>query len=62
MKVYILTYNTMDKPERRMIYGVYGSKKTDEENHAEAEKARQGIIKQFGSFLADTEIDGREVE
>ena len=52
----------MDKPERRMIYGVYGSKKTDEENHAEAEKNRQKLIKQMGSFLADTEIDGREVE
>lgn len=60
-KVYVLTYNTMDKPDRRMIWGVYGSKPTDKENHDEAEKARQGIIKQFGSFLADTEIDEQEV-
>ena len=54
-KVYILTYNTMDKPERRIIRGVYHDK-------AKAEEIRQKIIKQFGSFLADTEIDGREVE
>lgn len=60
-KVYVLTYNTMDKPERRMIYGVYGSKKTDEANHAEAEKNRQKLIKQMGAFLADTEIDEQEV-
>jgi hypothetical protein len=51
----------MDKPERRMIWGVYGSKETDKKNHDEAEKARQKIIKQFGSFLADTEIDEQEV-
>jgi hypothetical protein len=51
----------MDKPERRMIWGVYGSKPTDKENHDEAEKARQKIIKQYGSFLADTEIDEQEV-
>lgn len=61
-KVYILTYNTMDKPERRMIYGVYGSKKTDKANYAEAEKHRQELIKQMGAFLADSEIDGRDVE
>lgn len=54
-KVYVLTYNTNDKPERRMIWGVYHDKNKAEEN-------RQKIIKQFGSFLADTEIDGREVE
>ena len=54
-KVYVLTYNTMDKPERRIIRGVYHDK-------AMAEEIRQKIIKQFGSFLADTEIDGREVE
>lgn len=54
-KVYVLTYNTMDKPERRIIRGVYHDKVKAEEN-------RQKIIKQFGSFLADTEIDGREVE
>ena len=54
-KVYVLTYNTMDKPERRMIWGVY-------RDVAKAEKNRHKIIKQFGSFLADTEIDGREVE
>lgn len=54
-KVYVLTYNTMDNPERRMIWGVYHDKDKAEEN-------RQKIIKQFGSFLADTEIDGREVE
>lgn len=54
-KVYVLTYNTMDKPERRMIWGVYHDKTKAEEN-------RQKIIKQFGSFLADTEIDEREVE
>ena len=54
-KVYVLTYNTMDQPERRMIWGVYQDKVKAEEN-------RQRIIKQFGSFLADTEIDGREVE
>lgn len=55
MKVSVLTYNTMDKPERRMIYGVYADKKV-------AEQKRQKVIKQFGSFLADTEIDEREVE
>lgn len=54
-KVYVLTYNTMDKPERRIIRGVYHDK-------AKAEEIRQKIIKKFGSFLADTEIDGREVE
>lgn len=54
-KVYVLTYNTMDNSERRMIWGVYHDKVKAEEN-------RQKIIKQFGSFLADTEIDGREVE
>lgn len=54
-KVYVLTYNTMDKPERRMIWGVYHDKAKTEEN-------RQEIIRQFGSYLADTEIDGREVE
>ena len=54
-KVYVLTYNTMDDPERRIIWGVYHDK-------AKAEEIRQKIIKQFGSFLADTEIDGREVE
>ena len=54
-KVYVLTYNTMDKPERRMIWGVYHDK-------AKAEENRQVIIRQFGSYLADTEIDGREVE
>ena len=54
-KVYVLTYNIMDKPERRMIWGVY-------RDVAKAEENRQKIIKQFGSFLADTEIDGREVE
>lgn len=54
-KVCVLTYNTMDKPERRMIWGVYHNKDKAEEN-------RQKIIKQFGSFLADTEIDEREVE
>ena len=54
-KVYVLTYNTMDKHERRMIWGVYHDK-------AKAEENRQVIIRQFGSYLADTEIDGREVE
>lgn len=54
-KVYVLTYNTMDKPERRIIRGVYHDK-------AKAEEIRQKIIKQIGSRLADTEIDGREVE
>ena len=61
-KVYVLTYNTMDKPERRMIWGVYGSKNTYKENHAEAEKNRQKLIKQMGAFLADTEIDEQEVK
>ena len=53
--VYVLTYNTNDKPDRRMIWGVY-------KHHDAAEAARQGIIKQYGSFLADTEIDEQEVE
>ena len=61
MNVFVVTYNTNDKPDRRMIWGVYGSKATDKENHDEAEKARQGIIKQFGSFLADTEISEHPV-
>ena len=55
MKVFVLTYNTMDNPERRMIWGVYAA-------HEKAEENRQKIIKQYGSFLADTEIDEREVE
>ena len=49
MNVYVVTYNTNDKPERRMIWSVRKDKKN-------AEKDRQKIIKQFGSFLADTEI------
>jgi hypothetical protein len=45
----------MDKPERRMIWGVYAA-------HEKAEENRQKFIKQYGSFLADTEIDEMEVE
>ena len=55
MKVFVLTYNTMDKPERRMIWGVYDSMEKAREN-------RGKIIASFGSFLADTEIDERDVE
>lgn len=55
MKVYVLTYNTWDKPERRMIWGVYDS-------HDKAESNRQNIIKTKGSFLADTEISDHELE
>lgn len=53
--VYVLTYNTNDNPERRMIWGVYDS-------HEKAESNRQKVIKQFGSFLADTEIEKCDVE
>ena len=54
MNVYVVTYNTNDKPERRMIWSVRAKKE-------DAESDRQKIIKQFGSFLADTEIDERPV-
>lgn len=53
--VFVLTYNTNDDPTRRMIYGVYSKKER-------AELARQNIIKQFGNFLADTEIESHFVE
>ena len=53
--VFVLTYNTNDDPNRRMIYGVYSKKER-------AELARQNIIKQFGNFLADTEIESHFVE
>lgn len=53
--VFVLTYNTNDDPTRRMIYGVYSKKER-------AELARQNIIKQFGNFLADTEIEYHFVE
>lgn len=53
--VFVLTYNTNDDPIRRMIYGVYSKKER-------AELARQNIIKQFGNFLADTEIESHFVE
>ena len=53
--VYVLTYNTNDKPDRRMIWGVYDSME-------KARTQRQKVIKQYGSFLADTEIDEQEVE
>ena len=49
MNVYVVTYNTNDKPERRMIWSV-------RQNKDDAMADRQKIIKQFGSFLADTEI------
>ena len=55
MTVFVLTYNTNDNPERRIIWGVYDSMEKAKIN-------RQKVIKQFGSFLADTEIDEREVE
>ena len=54
MNVFVVTYNTNDKPERRMIWSVRKDKK-------EAENDRQKIIKQFGSFLADTEISEHPV-
>lgn len=49
MNVFVVTYNTNDKPDRRMIWSVRANKK-------DAESDRKKIIKQFGSFLADTEI------
>ena len=49
MHVFVVTYNTNDKPERRMIWSVRKDK-------ADAEKDRKKIIKQFGSFLEDCEI------
>lgn len=49
MNVYVVTYNTNDKPDRRIIWSVRKDKK-------DAEADRQQIIKQFGDFLADTEI------
>lgn len=49
MNVFVVTYNTNDKPDRRMIWSVRANKK-------DAEFDRKKIIKQFGSFLADTEI------
>jgi hypothetical protein len=55
MNVYVVTYNTKDKPERRMIWKVRKSKK-------KAESDRQEIIKTFGDFLADTEIDERPLD
>jgi hypothetical protein len=55
MTVFVLTYNTNDNPERRIIWGVYDSMEKAKTN-------KQKIIKQYGSFLADTEIDEREVE
>ena len=54
MNVFVVTYNTNDKPERRKIWSVRKDK-------ADAEKDRKKIIKQFGSFLADSEIDERPV-
>lgn len=53
--VFVLTYNTNDDPNRRMIYGVYAKKER-------AELARQNIIKRLGNFLADTEIESHFVE
>lgn len=49
MNVFVVTYNTNDKPDRRMIWSVRKKKE-------DAEADRQKIIKQFGFFLADTEI------
>ena len=54
MNVFVVTYNTNDKPERRMIWTVRANK-------ADAESDRQKIIKQFGSFLSDTEISEHPV-
>ena len=54
MNVFLVTYNTNDNPDRRMIWSVL-------KNKADAESDRQKIIKQFGFFLADTEIDERSV-
>ena len=54
MNVFVVTYNTNDKPDRRMIWSV-------RKNKEDAESDRQKIIKQFGSLLADTEIDERPV-
>ena len=49
MNVFVVTYNTNDNPERRMIWSV-------RKNKTDAEKDKKKIIKQFGSFLADCEI------
>lgn len=49
MNVFVVTYNTNDNPERRMIWSVRKDK-------TDAEKDKKKIIKQFGSFLADCEI------
>ena len=54
MNVYVVTYNTNDKPDRRIIWSVRAKKE-------DAESDRQKIIKQFGSFLADTEISEHPV-
>lgn len=53
--VFVLTYNTNDDPNRRMIYGVFAKKER-------AELARQNIIKRLDNFLADTEIESHFVE
>lgn len=54
MNVFVVTYNTNDKPDRRMIWSVRANKE-------DAKADREKIIKQFGSFLADTEISEHPV-
>lgn len=49
MNVYVVTYNTNDNPDRRMIWSV-------RKNKADAVEDLKEIKKMYGSFLADTEI------
>lgn len=54
MNVFVVTYNTNDKPDRRMIWSVRANKD-------DAKADREKIIKQIGSRLADTEISEHPV-
>lgn len=54
MNVFVVTYNTTDKPDRRMIWSVRANKE-------DAKADREKIIKQVGSRLADTEISEHPV-